>query len=121
MDIGCDDHVVDEHGIDRNAHHDEEALECQREQPFEVVRTNAAPFAVTHRRYGDGRDAHGTVNFNHTAIEDDRDENRHNLEAQADQQRLYGQAEQFADAHRSPCWHAFVQEWIRCRYSCRRL
>ena len=40
------------------------------------------------------------VNFNHTAIEDDRDENRHNLEAQTDQQRLYGQAEQFANAHR---------------------
>ena len=100
MDIGRDDHVVDEHGIDRHAHHDEEALECQCEQPFEIVRANAAPFAVAHRRNGNGRDAHGAINLNHTAIEDDRDENGHDLEAQADQQRLYGQAEQFANAHR---------------------
>ena len=90
MDIGRDNHVVDEHGIDRNAHHDEEALERQCEQAFEVVRADAAPFAVAHRRYGDGRDAHGAINLNHTAIEDDRDEDGHNLEAQADQQRLYG-------------------------------
>ena len=108
MDIGRDDHVVDEHGIDRHAHHDEEALERQREQPFEVVRAVAAPFAVAHRRYGNGRDAHGAVNLNHTAIEDDRDENGHDLEAQADQQRLYGQAEQFANAHRFHAGAAFV-------------
>ena len=75
-------------------------MECQREQPFEVVRANAAPFAVAHRRNGNGRDAHGAINLNHTAIENDRDENGHDLEAQADQQRLYGQAEQFANAHR---------------------
>ena len=93
MDIGRDNHVVDEHGVDADAHHDEEALERKCEQPFEVVRANAAPFAVTHRRYGNGRDAHGTVNFNNKAIEDDRDENGHNLEAQTDQQRLYGQAD----------------------------
>ena len=73
MDIGRDDHVVDEHGIDRNAHHDEETLERQCEQALEVVRTDAAPFAVTHRRYGNGRDAHGAINLNHPAIEDDRD------------------------------------------------
>ena len=100
MDIGCDDHVVDEHGIDRNAHHDEKTLERQCKQALEVVRADAAPFAVAHRRNGDGSDAHGAINLNHTAIEDDRDEDGHDLEAQADQQCLYGQTEQLANAHR---------------------
>ena len=57
---------------------------------IEIVRANAAPFAVAHRRNGNGRDAHGAINLNHTAIENDRDEDGHNLETQADQQRLYG-------------------------------
>ena len=100
MDIGCDDLVVDEHGIDRISHHDEKTLERQCKHALEVVRADAAPFAVAHRRNGNGRDAHGAINLNHTAIENDRDENGHDLEAQADQQRLYGQAEQFANAHR---------------------
>ena len=100
MDVGRDDHVIDEHGIDADAHHDEKTLERQCEQALEVVRADAAPFAVAHRRYGDRRDAHGAINLNHTAIEDDRDEDGHYLEAQTDQQRLYGQTEQFPNAHR---------------------
>ena len=100
VNICGNDHVVDQHSIDADANHDEEALESQSEQALEVVRSNAAPFAVAHRCDGDWRNADGAINLNHTAIENDRDENGHDLEAQADQQRLYGQAEQFANAHR---------------------
>ena len=103
MDIGRDDHVVDEHGIDADAHHDEKTLERQRKQALEVVRADAAPFAVAHRRNRDGGDAHGAINLNHTAIEDDCDEDGHDLEAKADNHGFDGQAEQFADAH---CLHA---------------
>ena len=39
------------------------------------------------------------VNLNHSPIEDDCNENGHNLETQADHQRFYGQAKQLTDTH----------------------
>ena len=86
-------HVVDEYGIDAHAHHDEESLKCQREQSLEVVRADAAPFTVAHRSNGDRRNADGTVNLDHTTIENDRDEDGHDLEAKADYHGFDGQAE----------------------------
>ena len=81
VNVCCDNHVVDEYGIDAHAHHDEESLKRQREKPLEVVRADAAPFAVAHCSNGDRRNADGTVNLNHTTIENDRDEDGHDLEA----------------------------------------
>ena len=86
-------HVVDEYSIDAHAHHDEESLKCQREQSLEVVRADAAPFTVAHRSNGDRRNADGTVNLDHTTIENDRDEDGHDLEAKADYHGFDGQAE----------------------------
>ena len=99
MDIRRDDHVVDEHRIDADAHHDEEALKRQRKQALEIVRADAAPLAVAHRSNRDWRNAHGAVNLNHSAVENDRDQDGHDLEAQADNHGLDGQAKQFSDAH----------------------
>ena len=98
-----DNHVVNQHSVDADAYHDEEALKCQSEQALEIVRADAAPFAVAHRSNGDRRNAHGAINLNHSTIENDRNENGHDLEAKADQQCLYRQAEKFSDAH---CFHS---------------
>ena len=46
MNVVCDDHAVDQHRIDADADHDEKALKCQSEQAFQIVRADAAPFAV---------------------------------------------------------------------------
>ena len=99
MDVACDNHVVDQHRIDADAHHNEEALKRQSEQPLEVICSDTAPFAVAHGGDRDRRNADRAVNLNHSAVENDRDENGHDFEAQADNQRLNGQAEQFSDAH----------------------
>ena len=37
VNVGCYDHVVDEYGVDADADHDEEALECQSEKTLEVI------------------------------------------------------------------------------------
>ena len=103
MDIGGDDHVVDQNCVDTDTDHNEKTLESQCKQALEVVRADAAPFSVCHRGYGNWCNAHGAVNFNHSAVENDRDENGHNLEAKTDNQRFNGQAEQFSDAH---CLHS---------------
>ena len=39
------------------------------------------------------------VNLNHAPVEDNRNEDRHDFEAQTDQKRFYRQSEQFSDAH----------------------
>ena len=103
VNICGNDHVVDQHSIDADANHDEEALESQSEQALEVVRSNAAPFAVAHRCDGNWCNADGAINLNHSAVEDDRNENGHDFEAQTDNQCFDGQSEQFSDAH---CLHA---------------
>ena len=89
MNVVCDNHAVDQHRIDADADHDEEALKCQSEQAFQIVRADAAPFAVAHGCDGNRRNAHGAVNLNHAPVEDDRNEDRHDFEAQADQKRFY--------------------------------
>lgn len=53
VNVRGNDHVVDQHCIDTDANHDEEALESQSEQALEVVRSDAAPFAVAHCCDGD--------------------------------------------------------------------
>ena len=81
MDICCNDHVVDEDRINPHANHDEEALKRQCKQSFEIVRPDAAPFAVTHGCDGNWRDADRAIYLNHSTIEDDHDENGHDFEA----------------------------------------
>lgn len=80
MDICCDDHVVDKDGINAHANHDKKALERQSKQPFEIVRADAAPLPVAHRGYRYGSDTHGAINLNHASVQDDRNEDRHDLE-----------------------------------------
>ena len=99
MNVVCDDHAVDQHRIDADADHDEKALKCQSEQAFQIVRADAAPFAVAHGCDGNRRNAHGAVNLNHAPVENDRNEDRHDFETQADQECFYRQSEQFSDAH----------------------
>lgn len=99
VDICRDNHVVDKNRIDADADHDEEALERQSEQALEVVRADAAPFAITHGSNRDRCNADGAVNLNHSTIQDDRDKDGHDLETQTDQQRLYRQAKQLTDTH----------------------
>ena len=81
MNVGCNDHVVDENGIDADADHDEEALECQCEKALEVIRSDAAPLVVTHCSNRDRRNADGLVNLDHSSVQDDCDQDRHDLEA----------------------------------------
>lgn len=99
VDICRDYHVVDKDSIDTDTDHDEEALERQSEKPLEVVRADAAPFMVAHSGNRNRCNADSAVNLNHSTIQDDRNENGHDLETQTDQQRLYRQAEQLTDAH----------------------
>ena len=102
VNVGRDDHVVDENGIDADADHDEEALECQGEKALEVIRSDAAPLAVAHRSNRDRRNADSAVNLDHSSVQDDCDQDGHDFEAQADDQRFNGKAEQFTNTH---CFH----------------
>ena len=54
---------------------------------------------AAHRLWIESGASGRAVNLYHTTIENDRDENGHDFETQADKQRFYGQAKQFADAH----------------------
>lgn len=80
MDICCNDHVVDEDSVNAHTHHDKKTLKCQRKQTFKVVRADTAPFPVTHRGYRYGSDTHGAINLNHAPVQDNRNEDGHDLE-----------------------------------------
>ena len=81
VNVGCNDHVVDKYGVDANADHDEESLECQSEKTLEVICPDAAPFSVAHCSNRDRRNADGAVNLDHSSVQDDCDQDRHDLEA----------------------------------------
>ena len=67
--------------IDADADHDEEALESQGEKTLEIIRSDAAPLAVAHCSNRDRRNADGAVNLDHSSVQDDCDQDRHDLEA----------------------------------------
>ena len=100
VDVGGNNHVVNQHRIDADAHHNQEALERQRKQAFQVVRADASPLTVAHGCYRDRGNADGAVYLNHAPVQDDRNQDGHDFEAQADNQRFNGKPQKLTHAHR---------------------
>ena len=73
---------LDQHRIDADADHDQEALEAQSEQGSQIVLADVALFPVAERRERDRSKAGHEIDLHHTAIDDDKD--RHGQDRGAD-------------------------------------
>lgn len=60
---------LNQHGIDCEADDNEKRLKTKRKQASQIVLTHLSPFAVCHRRHGNGRDRRDEIDFDHTAID----------------------------------------------------
>ena len=92
-------HALDQHRINRHADEDEKALKTQRKQAFQVVLPHVRLLVVAPCCHGDGRKAHHAVDFNHTPVDDHKNDNAQDPHGDADEEGLQKQPEQGAYIH----------------------
>ena len=92
-------HALDQHGINCHADEDEKALKAQCEQAFQVVLPHVRLLVVAEGRHGDGRKAHHAVDFNHTPVDDDKNDDAQYPHGDADEETLQEQPEQRSYIH----------------------
>lgn len=92
-------HALDQYGVNRHADEDEKALKAQRKQAFQVVLPHVRLLVVAESRHGDGRKAYHTVNFDHTPVHDDKNDDAQYPHGDADEETLQEQPEQGSYIH----------------------
>ena len=92
-------HALDQHRINRHADEDEKALKAQCEQAFQVVLPHVRLLVVAPCCHGDGRKAHHAVDFNHTPVDDDKNDDAQDPHGDADEETLQEKPEQGANVH----------------------
>ena len=92
-------HALNQHGVNRHADEDEKALKTQRKQAFQIVLPHVALLVVAEGRHGDGRKAHHAVDFNHTPVDDDKNDDAQYPHGDADEETLQEQPEQGSYIH----------------------
>ena len=92
-------HALDQHGINCHADEDEKALKTQCKQAFQVVLPHVRLLVVAPCCHGDGRKAHHTVNFNHTPVDDHKNDDAQYPHGDADEETLQEKPEQGSYIH----------------------
>ena len=92
--------ALHQHRINRHAYKDQQTLETNSKQGFEVVLSHAANFTVGERSHGDEGQAGEQIYFNHAPIDDDENNNVQRKHGNVNKERLEPQAQQGADFHR---------------------
>ncbi len=92
-------HALDQHGINCHADEDEKALKAQCEQAFQVVLPHVRLLVVAPCCHGDGRKAHHAVDFNHTPVHDDENNDAQDPHGDADEETLQEKPEQGSYIH----------------------
>ena len=92
-------HALDQHGINCHADEDEKALKAQRKQAFQVVLPHVRLLVVAPCCHGDGRKAHHAVDFNHTPVHDDENNDAQDPHGDSNEEGLQKQPEQGANVH----------------------
>ena len=92
-------HALDQHRVNCHADEDEKALKTQRKQAFQVVLPHVRLLVVAPCCHGDGRKAHHTVDFNHTPVDDHKNDNAQDPHGDADEETLQEKPEQWSYIH----------------------
>ena len=92
-------HALDQYGVNRHADEDEKALKAQRKQVFQVVLPHVRLLVVAEGRHRDGRKAYHAVDFNHTPVDDHKNDDAQDPHSDADEEGLQKQPEQGSYIH----------------------
>ena len=92
-------HALDQHGVNRHADENQEALKTQCKQAFQVVLSHVRLLMVAEGRHRDGCKAHHAVDLDHTPVDDDKNDNAQNPHGDADEETLQEQPEQGSYIH----------------------
>ena len=88
-----------QHGVNRHADEDEKALKAQRKQAFQVVLPHVRLLVVAEGRHRDGCKAHHAVDFNHSSVHDDKNDDAQDPHGDSDKEGLQEKPEKRADIH----------------------
>lgn len=105
--ISHDGNILDENGVDRNADQNEEPLKAQSEQAFQIVLPHVALLVISEGRHRERSKADHAVDLDHSAVDDDKDDDGEDAHGDADEEGLQEQAEQGTDIH---LHHAGLQD-----------
>ena len=90
---------LDQHRIDGDADHDQEALEAEGKQGPQIVLADLALFAVPEGRKGDRCQAHHEIDLDHTSVHDDKDKDREDHGTELHHEGLQEQTEKRSQFH----------------------
>lgn len=91
--------ALHQHAVDAHAEQDQQALKAHGEQGLDVVLAHLPGFPVGEGCHGDGGQTGEHIDFQHTAIDKDENDDAHNLHRKADKQGLHEQPQQGAKLH----------------------
>ena len=80
--------ILEQNSVDRHADQDQETLKSQREQAFQVVLPHVRLLVVAPCCHGDGRKAYHAVDFNHTPVDDHKNDDAQDPHSDADEETL---------------------------------
>ena len=92
-------HALDQNGINCHADEDEKTLKAQCEQAFQVVLSHVRLLVVAEGCHGDGSKAHHAVNFDHTPVHDDENNDAQDPHGDSNEEGLQKQPEQGSYIH----------------------
>ena len=91
--------ALDQNRVNAHDHHNQKRLKAQRQQRFQIVLPDIAPFSVCHGSKRDGSQRGHKIYFNHSPVDHQHNADGKNVHGQPDKQGLKPQSNQSAKAH----------------------
>ena len=92
-------HALNQYSVNSNTNQNQEALKTQCKQAFQVVLSHVRLLVVAPCCHGDGRKAHHAVDFNHTPVDDYKNDDAQDPHGDADEKTLQEKPEQGPYVH----------------------
>ena len=94
----CD--ALNEHRVNCNTYKNQQPLKAHGKQGLDVVLSGAAKLPVGKRSNGDGGQTGQQIDFQHSAIYQNENDNSHRLHREANERRLQPQPQKWPQVHR---------------------
>jgi hypothetical protein len=97
--IAGNGNVLNQYRVDGHTDQDQKALKTQRKQGFQIVLPDVALLMVASGCHRNGGKAHHAINLDHSAVDNDKNDDGQDSHGNADEERLQEQPEQRANFH----------------------
>ena len=91
--IAGNGNILDQYRVDGHTDQDQKALKTQRKQGFQIVLPDVALLMVALGCHRNGGKAHHAINLDHSAVDNDKNDDGQDSHGNADEERLQEQSE----------------------------